>query len=78
MPGDNESREIALWKEPKGKAKALKLPKGAHGLLLTLNSGYEEQFTLDGRGDEGETPVLKFGAVHGVTYQGPPLSWLKT
>jgi hypothetical protein len=27
MPGEAESREIALWKEPNGRARALKLPK---------------------------------------------------
>jgi hypothetical protein len=36
MPGEVESREIALWKEPNGRARALKLPKGDHALLVTL------------------------------------------
>src|SRR5207237_10901568 len=33
VPGDDDCREIALWKEsPSSAARELKLPKGAHGL----------------------------------------------
>lgn len=70
MPGEAESREIALWKEPNGRARALRLPKGDHALLLTLTSRMVEQFTLDGRGDGGTTVQFELGAAHGVRMKG--------
>ena len=76
MPGEAESREIALWKEPNGKARALKLPKGDHALLLTLTSRMVEQFTLDGRGDGGTTVQFELGAAHGVRMKGDLPLWL--
>jgi hypothetical protein len=75
MPGDTQNREIALWKESDGKAKALRLPKGDHALLLTLTSQSVEQFTLDGRGDGGYTVHFGLGAAHGVRHPTPP-AWL--
>lgn len=77
MPGEAESREIALWKEPNGKARALKLPKGDHALLLTLTSRMVEQFTLDGRGDGGATVQFELGAAHGVRMKGDLPPWLE-
>jgi hypothetical protein len=75
MPGDSESREIALWKEPNGRARPLKLPKGDHALLLTLTSEMVEQFTLDGRGDGEHTVHFGLGAAHGIRHKDPP-KWL--
>jgi hypothetical protein len=69
MPGDVESREIALWKQPNGQARALKLPKGDHALLVALTSRLVEQFTLDGRGDGGSTVQFELGAARGVRYR---------
>jgi hypothetical protein len=74
-PGDPENREIALWKEPNGKAQMLKLPKGNHGLLLSLSNRLVEQFTLDGRGDGEMTMQFTLGAAHGVTHPDPP-GWI--
>jgi hypothetical protein len=68
MPGEPENREIALWKEPNGRAQALKLPKGDHALLVALTSRMVEQFTLDGRGDGGTTVQFALGAARGVRY----------
>ncbi|MGY8681840.1 hypothetical protein Q2941_29250 [Bradyrhizobium sp. UFLA05-153] len=74
-PGDAENREIALWKEPNGAARMLKLPKGNHGLLLTLTNRLVEQFTLDGRGDGEMTMQFALGAAHGIAHPDPP-TWL--
>lgn len=74
-PGDPESREIALWKEPNGRARSLKLPKGNHALLLTLTNKLVQQFTLDGRGDGGWTMQFALGAAHGITHPKPP-AWV--
>ena len=75
MPGDPENREIALWKEPEGRARALKLPKGHHALLLTLTSRGIEQVTLDGRGDRGATINFTLGAARGIKHPTPP-AWV--
>jgi hypothetical protein len=71
MPGEAESREIALWKQPNGLARALKLAKGDHALLVALTSRLVEQFTLDGRGDGGSTVQFELGAARGVRYRQP-------
>jgi len=67
-PGDKERREIALWKQPNGQARALKLPKGAHALLLALTSRWVEQFTLDGRTDSCSTLQFELSAARPVYY----------
>jgi hypothetical protein len=71
-PGDEINRAIALWKEPNGKAQVLKLPKGSHGLLLTLTNRLVRQFTLDGRDDGEATMQFALGAAHGITHPKPP------
>jgi hypothetical protein len=71
MPGEPENREIALWKEPNGRAQPLKLPKGDHALLVSLTSRLVEQFTLDGRGDGGSTIQFGLGAARGVRSAKP-------
>jgi hypothetical protein len=75
MPGEQQSREVALWKESDGKARALKLPSGNHALLLTLTSQLVEQFTLDGRGDGKTTVRFGLGAAHEIRHSDPP-EWL--
>jgi hypothetical protein len=75
MPGEPLNGEIALWKEPEGKAWVLKLPKGDHALLLTLTSRLVEQFTLDGRGDGKSTVHFGLSAAHGIRHLDPP-KWL--
>jgi hypothetical protein len=74
-PGEEQNREIALWKEPNGQAQVLKLPKGSHGLLLTLTSRLVEQFTLDGRGDGKMSMQFALGGAHGITHPDPP-AWI--
>jgi hypothetical protein len=76
MPGEPENREIALWKEPNGKAKVLKLPKSNHALLLTLTSQRVRQFTLDGRDDGGNTVRFGLGAARPIRHPKSP-SWLQ-
>jgi hypothetical protein len=75
MPGDPRNREIALWKEPNGKAQALRIPQGDHALLLTLTTELVEQFTMDGRGDDKQTVQFGLYAVHGIRHHAPP-EWL--
>ena len=77
MPGEPESREIALWKELSGRAKALKLPRGDQALLVTLTSRMVEQFSLDGRGDGGSTVQFELGAAQGVRFRGSLPDWVE-
>jgi hypothetical protein len=78
MPGDEQMREIALWKEPGGRARSLKLPAGDHALLLTLTSTLTEQFTLDGRSDGRETVIFRLSAAQGVRLHSTTARpWLK-
>ena len=72
MPGEPQNREIALWKEPGGRARTLKLPKGDHAVLLSLTSRPVEQFTLDGRSDGGTTVHFGLGGAHGIKHRNPP------
>jgi hypothetical protein len=74
-PGEAQNREIALWKEPNGRARVLKLPEGSHGLLLTLTNRLVENFTLDGRGDGKMSMQFALGAARGVTHPDPP-AWI--
>ena len=74
-PGDAQNREIALWKEPNGRARVLKLSEGSHGLLLTLTNRLVENFTLDGRGDGKMSMQFALGAARGVTHPDPP-AWI--
>lgn len=76
MPGEPEPREIALWKEPAGETRELKLPAGCHGLLLSLTLGWELGYSFDGRDDRGSSLRLAQGGVHGIAHPQPP-RWLE-
>jgi hypothetical protein len=75
MPGQPEPREIALWKDPSGEARELRLPVGAQALLLTITQHPETNFCLDGRGDDEMTIGLTLSGVHEVTLDKPP-AWI--
>ncbi len=75
-PGERESRQIALWKEPGGKTEPLTLPERAHGLLVTLANQWEDSFTLDGRWDHKTTSTLSRVGVRPVQHPRPP-AWLE-
>lgn len=76
MPGEEECREIALWKEsPSATAIELKLPQGAHALLATLSQSWETNFTLDGRTDRDTTMRMSLSGLRGIVHPKPP-SWL--
>jgi hypothetical protein len=66
MPGEEDRREIALWKEPGGAARELRLPRGAHALLVTLSQTWEENFTLDRRSDREGTIRLSLTGVRAI------------
>jgi hypothetical protein len=71
MPGESQTREIALWKEPSDAARELRLPSSAHALAISLNLSWEETRTFDGRSDQregvGTSVRLALGGVTGVS-----------
>jgi hypothetical protein len=74
-PGESQPRQIALWKDPYGKAVELSLPKGAHGLLLTLSQNWEKSYTLDLRSDDETTLRLSLSGIHQVVHPKIP-AWV--
>jgi hypothetical protein len=75
LPGEPEPRQVALWKDASGMARELSLPRGTHGLVLSLDAGREERWSLDGRSDRGRTVRLSLGAVRAIAHPSPP-AWL--
>jgi len=75
MPGEKAPKEIALWKDASGYAQELKLPKGAHGLLLTVSGTWVTNFTMDGRSDKKSTLSLSLSGVRDVSHPDSP-AWL--
>lgn len=71
MPGEIENRTVALWKEPGGEAKELRIPHRCHGLLVTLSPSFEENFTMDNRSDGKKTVRLSLTGVRGVAHPSP-------
>ena len=61
-PGDpDRCRVIALWKDAKSnKLKEIELPEGYEGIVISLKEEYLEEWTADGRSDNGGTgyPLL--------------------
>lgn len=69
MPGEPVPREVALWKEPDGQARPLRLGQGEHALVLTLTPRPVEQTTLDGRSDTRAMRLLLTAAT-GLRHKG--------
>lgn len=62
-----EANQIALFRDDTGTATEIKLPKGAHGMCLTLQPTELIEHTLDGRADKGDAQSWRLSAVHPVT-----------
>lgn len=78
MPGESECREIALWKEQGGEAKALKLSPGDHALVVALTMEREQQETMDRRKDNWCTEHISLSAVRGIRFSSKRASkWLQ-
>jgi len=68
----NPEVEIALWKEAGSSAKSLPLPAGHHALLLSLALKNEENWTLDGRSDQGESYRVSLEQYDATKLDDPP------
>ncbi len=64
--------EIALWKEAGSSARSLALPADHHALLLSLALRNEENFTLDGRSDEGTSYRVSLEQHRAIRLDNPP------
>jgi hypothetical protein len=78
MPGEQDQRQIALWKQGGSDARELKLPAGHHALLLSLTTVAERQVTLDRRGDEYGTRRFLLSGARAVRFPpGQAPDWLE-
>ncbi len=68
--------EVALWKEAGSSAKPLVLPANHHALLLSLGLRHEENWTLDGRADEGESCHVTLEQHQAIQLASPP-AWAR-
>lgn len=68
------SRSVALWKDAHSNFVELELPQGASGLLLNLCTESVEEWTADGRTDQGVTGHPRLGGVHPVKIDANPLA----
>ena len=64
--------EIALWKEAGSSATALPLPPGHQALLLSLALKTEENWTLDGRSDQGTSYRVSLEQHEAIKISDPP------
>ena len=71
-PGEGGPSQVALWKEPGGRAQELCLGAADHALVLALSVSTQEQFTLDGRTDGKEARQFSLSAVRGVRLPETP------
>jgi len=60
---DAESTVVALWKDSLTGTREIALGSGNHGLVLSLSTNCVEEFTYDGRTDDGIAGVLTFAGV---------------
>lgn len=63
---------VGLWKEANGRATPLVLPRGAHGLLITLTCRDEEGVTLDRRSDGCATVQISLSQCLPIAHPNPP------
>jgi hypothetical protein len=64
--GPNRSRVVALWKDALNSATEVELPVGCGAVALSLSIEYREEFTADGRSDDGAGASLILSGVHPI------------
>jgi hypothetical protein len=72
-PGVTPLRTVGLWKDAKsGAARQIDLPSGAEGIVLNLSRQLDQEWSADGRSDEGMAGYPILGGVHPVFLQEEP------
>jgi hypothetical protein len=65
--GPNRSRVIALWKDAlHSSATEIELPPGYDAVAVSLSLRYKEEYTADGRGDDGAAAYPILAGVHPI------------
>jgi hypothetical protein len=64
------ANQIGLFRDDTGKATEIQLPKGSHGVCLTLQPTVLTEHTLDGRPDKGDAQSWRLAAVQPVKASG--------
>jgi hypothetical protein len=71
-PGKAVSRVVGLWKDAvRPDPVEIVLPEGAEAVVLTLSAENHEEFTADGRTDEGTTGYPILAGIHPVFLSTP-------
>lgn len=68
--GPNRSGVVALWKDNFGPAREIDLPDGFDAVAISLSTRYEEEFSADGRGDDGYAAYPVLSGVHPIRRRG--------
>ncbi|UJB33743.1 hypothetical protein [Chromobacterium sp. Beijing] len=71
----NKSRSVALWQRPGGQTESIELPKGHHGLVLSLATTAIEQVTMNKVADECNTRRYELMGVEALQVDNPE-KWL--
>lgn len=71
--GENRSRVVGLWREPKAGTVQLELPEGADALVLSIAGEYLQEWTADGRHDKKSTGYPILGGVHPIKRENAPV-----
>lgn len=69
------ARSIGLWRDGRGRTQEIGLPKGAFGVVLSLQSNPKHQTTLDGRSDGTSSRQLTLRTVVPL-FLAPQPDWL--
>jgi hypothetical protein len=60
---------VGLWKDQPSGWKSLDLPRADDTLLLTISSGWAQEFTADGRSDHSSAAVFQFEGVRALSWK---------
>ena len=64
--GPSRSGVVALWRDRIKGTTEIELPQGSDALAISLSTHYDEEFTADGRGDQGSAAVPTLSGVHPI------------
>lgn len=65
--GPSRSRVVAMWKDAFGTATEIEVPTGFDAIALSLSTRYCQEYTSDGRGDEGAAAYPVLSGVHPIS-----------
>jgi hypothetical protein len=66
-PKDDRSRVVGLWHSADGDFRELELKDNEKALILTLERGYEKEWTADGRNDNSNAGIIRLTNCQGYS-----------